>query len=290
VAQPKLAEEKESQPKEKETASPPSNPTQSQPAVPNGPAPTAGAQQDANGGNGAAASGQQAPKPPGDVDKEGQKGKTSDPIREGEPESAGRARYNADQAFRGGNRDSLPGPGGASPQRGASQGGTPPPRSNLLGDQAMPYRAAAAAAAAGEALDSLGAAAADLLSGAGAFLRKGTGILALVIAITQMEDCSGERIVFHYTTAAAAFNIQRIGLFSQSSATIIGTYTAQEALEFLGVKNAEVVVIIRDNKHFVPNRPPIVQPHPFGPGGGADLTNNALVPPKDIIGVIPVRR
>jgi hypothetical protein len=60
-------------------------------------------------------------------------------------------------------------------------------------------------------------------------------------------------------------------------------------MELLGVKTPpEVVVVIRNDGQFVPNKPPIVQPHPLGPGGGVDLTNPAHVPADCIICVLPV--
>jgi hypothetical protein len=49
--------------------------------------------------------------------------------------------------------------------------------------------------------------------------------------------------VFHYTTAENAAKIHQTGLWSQSSATDVGTYTAQQAVELLGVKTPPNVVI-----------------------------------------------
>jgi len=104
-----------------------------------------------------------------------------------------------------------------------------------------------------------------------------------------MEDDQASRIVYHYTSAQAAALIRVSGLYSQSSATTVGTYSAQQAVELLGVKTPpEVLVEIRDVGFFVPNNPPIVQPHPLGPGGGVDLTNPVRVPPQYIIKIRPV--
>jgi hypothetical protein len=96
-------------------------------------------------------------------------------------------------------------------------------------------------------------------------------------------------IVHHYTTANRVASIQRNGLWAQSSATDIGTLTSREAVETLGVKTApDFVIDIRNGGQFVANRPPIVQPHPLGPGGGLDLTNPARVGPESILGFRPV--
>jgi len=97
--------------------------------------------------------------------------------------------------------------------------------------------------------------------------------------------------VYHYTSAKNAAAIQRRGLFSQSSATNVGTYSAQEAVEKLGVKTPpEVVVEIQNSGQFVPNAPPVVPPHPLGPGGGADLTNPKMVGPECILCVNPIEK
>jgi hypothetical protein len=97
-------------------------------------------------------------------------------------------------------------------------------------------------------------------------------------------------VVYHYTTEAAAEAIQRTGLWSQSSATDVGTYTAQEATELLGVKTpAEVVIEIRNGGQFIANKPGIVQPHPLGPGGGLDLINPSRLSPQSVISIRPVR-
>ncbi|WP_437805219.1 hypothetical protein [Sorangium sp. So ce1078] len=50
-------------------------------------------------------------------------------------------------------------------------------------------------------------------------------------------------VVYHYTSADAAAKIAQNGLWSQSSATNVGTYTAQEAVELLGVKRPPEVVV-----------------------------------------------
>ncbi|MCW5809571.1 MAG: VCBS repeat-containing protein [Labilithrix sp.] len=97
-------------------------------------------------------------------------------------------------------------------------------------------------------------------------------------------------IVYHYTTQAGAQGIQKTGLWSQSSATNVGNYTAQQAVELAGVKTPPThVVEIANNGQFVLNRPPIVQPHPLGPGGALDLTNPRLVLPQCIICVRSVK-
>ena len=86
-----------------------------------------------------------------------------------------------------------------------------------------------------------------------------------------------------------AAGIQRTGLWSQSSATDVGTFTSQQATELLGVKTpADVVITFQNGGRFVLNRPAIVQAHPLGPGGGIDLTNVARVPPQCIICITPV--
>jgi hypothetical protein len=96
-------------------------------------------------------------------------------------------------------------------------------------------------------------------------------------------------VVYHYTTEAAAKAIQRTGLWSQSSATDVGTYTAEEATKILGVKGpAEVVIEIKNGGQFIANRPAIVQPHPLGPGGGLDLINPVRLSPQSIISVRPI--
>jgi hypothetical protein len=96
-------------------------------------------------------------------------------------------------------------------------------------------------------------------------------------------------VVYHYTTTKHAATIQRTGLWSQSSATDVGMLTAQETVERLGVKTPpEVVIEIRNEGRFVPNKPTIVQPHPLGPGGGIDLTKRARVPPECVVCVRPV--
>jgi hypothetical protein len=113
---------------------------------------------------------------------------------------------------------------------------------------------------------------------------------AALRALATRAAGGGADVVYHYTSEKAAAAIERTGLFSQSSATDVGDYTAKEAVELLGVKKPpEVVVEIRNAGQFVPNRPAIVQPHVLGPGGGLDLTNAARVPPECILCVRPVR-
>ena len=96
-------------------------------------------------------------------------------------------------------------------------------------------------------------------------------------------------VVYQYTTAKSGGTWRRWGFGAQSSATDVGTLTAKEAVERLSVKTPKVVVEIRNGGRFVPNKPPIVQPHRLGPGGGLDLTNPAHVPPNSVICVRPVR-
>jgi RHS repeat-associated protein len=91
-------------------------------------------------------------------------------------------------------------------------------------------------------------------------------------------------VVYHYTTSDKGPSIQATGLWSQSSATDVGTYTPQEAVERLGVKTPpDVVVEIQNDGQFVPNKPAIVWPHALGSGGGLDLTNPVRVPPQCIL-------
>jgi hypothetical protein len=93
-------------------------------------------------------------------------------------------------------------------------------------------------------------------------------------------------VVYHYTTLDKLASIRSSGLWTQSSATDVGTLTAREAVETLGVKTEpDVVIAFRNNGQFVPNRPPVVQPHPLGPGGGLDLTNPFRVGADSIVGV-----
>ena len=97
-------------------------------------------------------------------------------------------------------------------------------------------------------------------------------------------------VVYHYTTAENAAKIQQTGLWAQSSSTDVGTYSAQQAVELLGVKTPPNVVIeFQNGGRFILNRPPIVQPHPLGPGGGLDITNPARVPSQCILCVRPVQ-
>jgi hypothetical protein len=119
----------------------------------------------------------------------------------------------------------------------------------------------------------------------------GANAFARVGALSQRGEGAGADVVYHYTSARAGAAIERTGLFSQSSVTNVGTYTAQEAVELLGVKMApEVVVEISNAGKFIPNKPPIVQPHPLGPGGGVDLTNPLRVPADCILCIRPVRK
>ncbi len=97
-------------------------------------------------------------------------------------------------------------------------------------------------------------------------------------------------VVHHYTTQDAVPGIRAQGLWSHSSATDVGTYTAQQAVERLGVKTPpDVVIDFKNNGQFISNRPAIVQPHPLGPGGGLDLTNPRLVSPQCILCIRPVK-
>jgi RHS repeat-associated protein len=122
---------------------------------------------------------------------------------------------------------------------------------------------------------------------------------AVVSGLTDLAFLGGAKlaargggdVVYHYTTTKNAAGIQRTGLWSQSSATDVGSLSAREAVERLGVKTPpDVVVEIRNGGQFVPNKPAIVQPHPLGPGGGLDLTNPARVQPDCVVCVRPVRK
>ncbi len=122
-------------------------------------------------------------------------------------------------------------------------------------------------------------------AGIGAVTGGIAGAAILGRAVSKSDD-----LVYHYTSARAGAAIQKTGLYSQSSATNVGTYSAREAVELLGVKSApEVVVGIRNGGRFISNKPGIVQPHPLGRGGGVDLTNPARIPRECIVCVRPVR-
>ncbi|HMR08971.1 MAG TPA: RHS repeat-associated core domain-containing protein, partial [Polyangiaceae bacterium] len=97
-------------------------------------------------------------------------------------------------------------------------------------------------------------------------------------------------VVYHYTTRDKVPGIQSKGLYSQSSATNIATLSAREAVELLGLKRLpDVVVELRNGGRFVPQKPPIVQPHPLGPGGGLDLTNPSRLPRECFVCVRSVK-
>jgi hypothetical protein len=49
------------------------------------------------------------------------------------------------------------------------------------------------------------------------------------------------------------------------------------------------IIPIVDRGHFKPNRPFVVQRHPLGPRGGADVTNELGVPAGDILPAIPIK-
>ncbi|WP_437301960.1 RHS repeat domain-containing protein [Sorangium sp. So ce388] len=155
----------------------------------------------------------------------------------------------------------------------------------------------------GEALAQDLRAAMDVLAlGAAVTVESGIGPAMVLGAVLQKlgggaatAEAAGEGAVagdvaYHYTSAEAALKIGQKGLWSQSSATNVGTYTAKQAMELLGVKRPpEVVIQFSNGGRFVPNSPPIVRPHPLGPGGGVDLTNPARVGPECILCVRPVR-
>ncbi len=129
------------------------------------------------------------------------------------------------------------------------------PRSNLLGLQSSP--ASATADVVERAMGSLGQAAGDIISSA----LRGASLVLSLASILNMEDDQASRIVYHYTSTQAAALIRVSGLYSQSSATTVGTYTAQQAVELLGVKTPpEVLVEIRDVGFFVPKTPRLCNP------------------------------
>jgi hypothetical protein len=134
-------------------------------------------------------------------------------------------------------------------------------------------------------------------------LRKGIGEVSALRRLERVEEEAravtvAEReiaglgaaktgVKYHYTDAPEASF--KKGLWSQSSVTDNPHLTPQQAVEQLGVKRPpDKIVPIRDGGNFVPNKPPIVQRHPLGPGGGADFTNPIKVPPEDILPAIPI--
>jgi RHS repeat-associated protein len=100
---------------------------------------------------------------------------------------------------------------------------------------------------------------------------------------------AGANVMYHYTDAPESKF--RGGLWSGSSVTNTPHLTADEAVKFLGLKSPpDKIIPVVDNGHFIPNSPPVVQPHRNGPGGGLDFTNPRLVPASDIQPAIPVRQ
>ncbi len=91
-------------------------------------------------------------------------------------------------------------------------------------------------------------------------------------------------VVYHYTTSDRVPGIQARGLWSEGSATNVGTYSSHQAVELLGLKAPpDTVITLKNNGEWVPNKPAIVRPHVLGLGGGMDYTNRRLVPPTCIV-------
>jgi RHS repeat-associated protein len=96
--------------------------------------------------------------------------------------------------------------------------------------------------------------------------------------------------LFHYTISKYGPSIKTQGLWPQSSVTDVGTYTADEAVNLLGVRTPpDIVVKIRNEGQFVRRGKP-VQPTPQTAGGALEWTNKKLVPPRCIICIDPVKQ
>ena len=111
----------------------------------------------------------------------------------------------------------------------------------------------------------------------------GRVIAGLVESIAQnvFAEAPEQEILYHYTDAPEE-SFQK-GLWSGSSATDNPNLSPQEAVEQLGVKTVpDKIIPIQNNGNFIPNSPPIVEPHPNGPGGGTDFTNPVRVSPDQI--------
>jgi hypothetical protein len=127
----------------------------------------------------------------------------------------------------------------------------------------------------------------------GSWVGKGLDVfvtaLSAALGTPEMQaGGGGERILYHYTNAPEGSFAE--GLWSHSSATNVGTYTAEEAVERLGLKQPpDKVIPILDRGNFVPNKPAMVQPHSLGPGGGADFTNPRRVPASQILKALKIR-
>lgn len=91
---------------------------------------------------------------------------------------------------------------------------------------------------------------------------------------------------YHYTTAPES-SFQK-GLWRDSSVTDKLYTDAVEAGQKLGIPTPNKVIPIQDAGHFVPNKPPIVQPSNRYPGGGTDFVNPNRVPPEAILPARPI--
>ncbi len=91
---------------------------------------------------------------------------------------------------------------------------------------------------------------------------------------------------YHYTTAPESSFEQ--GLWRDSSVTDKLYTNPVEAGKKLGIPTPDKVIPIRDAGHFVPNKPPIVQPSNRYQGGGTDFVNPNPVPPEDILPAQPI--
>jgi RHS repeat-associated protein len=104
------------------------------------------------------------------------------------------------------------------------------------------------------------------------------------------ETAKGSRVLYHYTDAPAS-SFKKEGLRAGSSATTDPNYSADAAIDYLGLKKAPNKIIpVVDNGHFEPNRPFIVPEHPNGMGGGTDYTNPRTVPASDILPARPLKK
>ena len=110
--------------------------------------------------------------------------------------------------------------------------------------------------------------------------------LAVLVHNTTPQVPKGN-VKYHYTDAPE--ESFKKGFWSHSSATDNPNLSPKEAVEQLGVKRPpDKIIPVRDNGNFVPNSPPIVEPHPLGPGGGADFINPNKIPGHDVLPAIPI--
>lgn len=96
----------------------------------------------------------------------------------------------------------------------------------------------------------------------------------------------GTPLKYHYTTAPES-SFQK-GLWRDSSVTDKLYTDAVEAGQKLGIPTPNKVIPIQDTGHFVPNKPPIVQPSNRYQGGGTDFVNPNPVPPEAILPARPI--